>query len=180
MSRVVLFFALLALLFVLSSPAWAQATGSIGASFTATNQPNSDQVGVNFGLKYWVSGGPLTGNLFAEGFARDGFGTRSRFGAVAGVKLGEFGVSGGAGYFCNTNCRDLNDGYFGQLGVDYYRFHGFGRYGQQQFLEAELAIDVANLGEHVGVQIFGRGTRLQTWCNQTQTIYPVGLRLTFK
>lgn len=173
MKRTLFFLVLSIALFCLASPAFGQASASIGAHYTANQDTQQGRFGADFAAGYEVKGLYFGG----EASGNDGNRLRTRYFGRYGWNVGDFRFSGGGGYFRFGSFRD---GGFGQAGVDYKRFHGFGRIGNDRFLEAEAAYDLASFGDHVGLQICGRGTRHETFGGQTRRIYQAGMRLNIR
>lgn len=189
MKRLIFYSILVLSLICLSSPAWAQqgAVASIGVHFPQAERGGNrnDDLGVNFAGGYWWNQGRVKPYLGVESFVNDGFSSRFRALGLAQIEYDQFKFDFGGGYYCFMRCSDRGrrgmDGGFGQLGVHYKRAHGFGRLGNDRFVEVEAALDVWSR-QSISVQAFGRGTRHELpgfGSNRTQTVYPVGLRFIF-
>ena len=144
---------LLIALLLISSPVWAQDRGgfvSIGLHANANqSSANFDNIGLNGQLGYRYAG-----FLFqADGFGSDNNPARTRYGVAYTKEFRGIAYSGGGGFY---RFGQQNGGY-GEVGAMRGRWSGFGRVGDQEFVEAEGAYRVATFG-NVAVSGFYRFT----------------------
>jgi hypothetical protein len=143
----------------------------VGAFATTNNlnQVRADNIGLQLAGQFCYRGACAGG----EGLGNDGRAARSRYwGSYDVVKIGKLALSGGAGFWRFGN----DNGGFGQAGLVYRRFTGWGRYGNKNFTEAEGSFRVIDL-EHFGLGPFYRYTAQR---NQGAEIHQAGLRLVLR